>query len=150
MKPLGLTSILIGVLPAVAAAASPAHATGREEDRAVVERNIRDSIGWALTKDRARLESVLSRDEHLFMFQPTSDATVVGWESLARAFEFWMDPRFVATHFDVRDLRVSFSRSGDVAWFSAILDDHGEWDGKAISWGTHAGPGCSSGATITG
>jgi ketosteroid isomerase-like protein len=45
-----------------------------------------------------------------------------------------MDPRFKATRFDVRDLRITRSRSGDVAWFSAILDDCGEWDGKPSCW----------------
>jgi len=45
-----------------------------------------------------------------------------------------MDPRFKATRFDVRDLRVTFSRSGDVAWWSAILDDMGEWDGRPVGW----------------
>jgi hypothetical protein len=35
---------------------------------------------------------------------------------------------------DVRDLRVNFSRSGDVAWWSATLDDLGEWDGRPTGW----------------
>jgi ketosteroid isomerase-like protein len=42
--------------------------------------------------------------------------------------------RRAAVSTDVRDLRISFARSGDVAWFSAILDDLGEWDGKPVGW----------------
>ena len=34
----------------------------------------------------------------------------------------------------MRDLRVTFSRTRDVSWCSAILDDLGEWDGKPIGW----------------
>lgn len=109
-------------------------ATPEGDDAAEVEQIIRDSIGWALTKDRARLESILSRDERLFMFNPTWDATVIGWDSFVPAFDFWMDPRFRATRFDVRDLRLTFSARGDVAWFSAILDDEGEWDGRPVEW----------------
>ena len=45
-----------------------------------------------------------------------------------------MDDTFKATGFDVRDMRVNLSRSGDVAWYSAILDDFGEFRGKAYSW----------------
>jgi hypothetical protein len=45
-----------------------------------------------------------------------------------------MSPKFKATHFDLRNLRINFSRSGDVAWFSAILDDCGEWEGKPDCW----------------
>jgi SAM-dependent methyltransferase len=45
-----------------------------------------------------------------------------------------MDPRFKATGVDVRDLRINFSRTGDTAWFSSILDDCAEWDGKPMCW----------------
>ena len=100
----------------------------------VVEKTIRDSIGWALTKDRARLESILAHDAGFFIFHPDSKSTVRGWEAFTTLLESFMDPRFKATAFDVRDLAVGFSRSGDVAWFSAILDDCGEWEGKPSCW----------------
>lgn len=41
-----------------------------------------------------------------------------------------MDPRFKTTVTEVRDLRINLSRSGDVARYSATLDDMAEWDGK--------------------
>ena len=103
-------------------------------DNAAIEKAIHASIGWALTKDRALLESVLSHDPSFFIFHPDSKTTVVGWEPMARLFAFWMDPRFKATRYEIRDLRVNLSRSGDVSWFSAILDDCGEWDGKTSCW----------------
>jgi len=103
------------------------------DDRAVVERPIRAFIGWALTKDRPLLERVIAHDADLFIVNPDS-TYVLGWDAFVKNFDFWMDPRFKATSFDVRDLRVSFSRSGDVAWWSAKLDDPGEWDGRAIGW----------------
>ena len=105
----------------------------RISDRAVVEQTIRDSIAWALTKNRPLAERVLTHDPDLFMFNPDSKATV-GWDELAKNFEVWMDPRFKATSCDVRELRLTFARSGDVAWWSAILDDLGEWDGKPTGW----------------
>ncbi len=82
---------------------------GAEGDRALVEKAIRDSIGWAQTKDRPLLESVLSQTEDFFIFHPDSKSTVVGYESFEKRFEGWMDPRFKATRFDVRDLRINFS-----------------------------------------
>jgi len=109
-------------------------AAAQDDDQRAIERAIRDSIGWASTKDRALLESVLARDERLFMFQPESTSTVAGWTQFARQFDFWMDPRFKATTFEIRDLRIDRSRSGDVAWWSCMLDDFGEWDGRPIGW----------------
>lgn len=103
------------------------------DERSVIEKVVRDNIGWALTKDRALLESTMVRDESLFIFNPTSEATV-GWSQLAKNFEFWMDPRFKATKCDIRDMRVGVSRSGDAAWWSCVLDDLAEWDGKPTGW----------------
>jgi len=105
----------------------------RAKEKAAIEKNIRASIGWALTKDRALLESVLAHDDRLFIFNPDSKSTA-GWDQFVKGFDFWMDPRFKATRFEVRELRIDISRSGDVAWWSCILDDLGEWDGKPIGW----------------
>ncbi len=98
----------------------------------MITKVIRDSIEWALTKDRELQESTMAKDENLFYYWTQSDKPVVGWEEHVKLFKIWMDPKFKATHTEVRDLRITFSRSGDVAWYSAKLDDQGEWDGKAL------------------
>jgi ketosteroid isomerase-like protein len=121
---------------AVLLAASPLWAQKTPDlakERATVEQTIHGNICWALTKDRALLERTTAHDADLFIFNPDSKATI-GWDELAKNFAFWMDPRFKAVACDIRDLRVSFSRSKDVAWWSAILDDLAEWDGKPAGW----------------
>ena len=106
------------------------------QNKAEAEREIRqilhDSFGWALTKDRALFESIFARDEDFFTFYPDS-STVTGWSQFERFLDGWMDPRSKATGFDIRNLRIVISRMGDVAWFSAVVDDEGEFDGKP--WG---------------
>jgi ketosteroid isomerase-like protein len=102
-------------------------------ERAAVERTIHDNICWALTKDRALAERTMAHDADLFIFNPTSTPTV-GWDELVKNFAIWMDPRFKAVACDIGELRVSVSRSGDVAWWSAMLDDLAEWDGKPTGW----------------
>jgi ketosteroid isomerase-like protein len=113
-------------------AAAPA--TGADADRAEIARAIDASIGWAMNKDRALLESVIAHDEAFFSFHPDADTTVVGWSQFVPQFDFWMNPAFKATAYEIRDLRINLSRSGDVAWWSAILDDCGEWQGKPGCW----------------
>jgi ketosteroid isomerase-like protein len=103
------------------------------DEKAVIAQVIRHNIGWAMTKDRPLLESTMVHDDRLFIFNPDSGITS-GWEQFARNFGFWMDPRFQATGFDIRDLRIDFSPLGDAAWWSCILDDRYEWDGKAGAW----------------
>jgi len=100
------------------------------DEKAVIAKVIKDNICWALTKDRALAESTMSHDEDLFYFWTNSTFTVRGWKQHAPNFETWMDPRFKAVRTDVRDLHVYLSRSGDVAWYDAILDDVVSWDGK--------------------
>ena len=41
-----------------------------------------------------------------------------------------MDPRSIATGYEIRDLRVVISSTGNVAWFSAVVDDEGTFDGN--------------------
>ncbi|MFO7692165.1 MAG: nuclear transport factor 2 family protein [Vicinamibacterales bacterium] len=129
-------TVTCAIVALVMATAAPLARQGTERsgDRAVVEQTVRDSIGWALMKDRALLERIIAHDADLFIFHPDSKSTVVGWDAFAKNFSFWLDPRFKATSFDVRDLRVTFARSGEVCWFSAVLDDLAEWDGKPVGW----------------
>ena len=131
MRKLLASAAVVAVL--MACIAGGQERVDRSKDKAVIEQMVRDSIGWALTKDRALAERVIAHDPDLFMFNPDSKSTT-GWEAFVKNFDFWMDPRFKARSFDVRDLRLTFSRSGDVAWWSAILDDLGEWDGKPVGW----------------
>lgn len=104
-------------------------------DHVEVEKAIHDAIGWAQTKDLERLFSIVAQDEEFFIFHPDSKSTILGFEAFRKLGErVWMRPEFKATDFAVRDLRISFSLSGETAWYSAFLDDHAEWDGKPIGW----------------
>ena len=103
------------------------------EDEREIRQILHDAFGWALTKDRTLFESIFARDEDFFTFYPDSGSTVTGWSQFERFLDGWMDPRSKATGFDIRNLRIMISRTGDVAWFSAVVDDEGEFDGKP--WG---------------
>lgn len=104
---------------------------GSAEDRREVEQIIRDCTGWALTKDFNRLESILTHDD-LFFFSQDSRGTVTNWSEFTKLYEFWKDPRFKAIRYELRDLRITFSRGGEAAWYSVTLDDIMEWDGKPL------------------
>ncbi len=105
-------------------------APDRESEKAAIGKVIHDSICWALTKDRPLQESTMAHDEELFIYWTSADMAIAGWNRYVKQFDTWMDPRFKATVTEIRDLRIHISHSGEVAWFSAMLDDLGEWDGK--------------------
>ena len=93
-----------------------------------VKKSIEQSIGWAIEKDFDAMFRLWGDD--MFHFWLFSDSTVVGLEDFKKYAEQWKDPDFRGTRFEFRDLRVVFSRSGDVAWYSCSLDDCGSVKGK--------------------
>jgi hypothetical protein len=106
-----------------------------EKDHLEVKQVIEDAIGWALTKNIERLYAIMAQDEKFFIFHPDSRSTIIGFPAFKSMGEgFWMKEEFKATDFDIRDLRVNFSRLGDTAWYSCFLDDHAEWKGQPIGW----------------
>ena len=100
-------------------------------DLAVIEKVIRDNIGWALTKDRSLLESTLAQDERLFIFNPTPRSRSDG--AVRQGVRLLDGPPLQGHGVDIRDLRIDVSFGG-TAWWSCILDDLGEWDGQPIGW----------------
>ena len=99
-----------------------------------ISRILHDAFGWALTKDRALFESIFAKDNYFFSIFPDSKSTAIGWNQFEKFLDSWMDPRNVAKGYELRDLRIVISKNKEVAWFSAIVDDEGEFDGKP--WGS--------------
>lgn len=106
-----------------------------QDEKAVIATVIRNNIMWALTKDVAMQKDTMAHDEDLFYFWTGSTHTVSGWKAHEKLFDQWLDPRFRAVRTEVRDLRIHLSRSGEVAWYSATLDDVVEWEGKIGPFG---------------
>jgi ketosteroid isomerase-like protein len=105
------------------------------DEKAVIEQVIRDSIEWALTKDVQMQKDSMAHDEDLFIIWTGSMHITRGWKEHEKSFETWLDPRFEAVRTEVRDLEVHVSRSCDVAWYFADLDDVVSWEGKAGKFG---------------
>jgi len=97
-------------------------------DHEAVRRAIEQSIGWAVDKDFDAMFGLWA--DNLFHFWLTSDSQVVGIEDFRNYAERWRDPEFRGTRFEFRDLRIVFSSSGDVAWYSCFLDDCGSFRGQ--------------------
>lgn len=48
--------------------------------------------------------------------------------------KFWMNPDFKAIGYEIKDLKINISKSGDVAWWYCMLNDINEWKEKPASW----------------
>ena len=100
-----------------------------------IEAVIRAGFSWARTKDTALLFGTRAQDEGLFVFGPYAGPPVAGFEAFReRAKRLWLRDDFVATGFDVRDVRIHLSPNGTVAGFSAVVDDWCEVGGRPDGW----------------
>ena len=104
-----------------------------ENELGQIEQSIRDCIGWAKTKDFPLLYSIIANDADFLEVHP-NDRVVKGFEEFKKTEKFWSSPDFKAVRYEIRDLKISLSKSGDVAWFFCILDDINEWKGQPANW----------------
>lgn len=98
-----------------------------------VEKAIRSAIGWAKEKDFNLLYSTIANDPEYLEVHP-NNRVVKGFDEFKKAEAFWGSPDFKAIRYEIRDLKINISASGDVAWFYCILDDINEWKGKPANW----------------
>ncbi|MFH0842765.1 MAG: nuclear transport factor 2 family protein [Bacteroidota bacterium] len=92
-----------------------------------VRHTIEQSIGWALEKDFEAMYRLWADD--MFHFWLFSGSKVVGLEEFKKYSEGWKDTDFRGTRFEFKDLRIVFSQSGNVAWYSCYLDDCSSYKG---------------------
>ncbi|MCJ7446078.1 MAG: nuclear transport factor 2 family protein [Bacteroidales bacterium] len=100
-----------------------------ENEKQLIEKTIRSSIGWAKNKDINLLYSVIANDSSFLEVHP-GPKVVIGFRNFRKAEEFWMNPEFKAIRYEIRDLTINISRSGDAAWWFCMLDDINEWKGE--------------------
>jgi ketosteroid isomerase-like protein len=104
-------------------------------EKAEISRVIHASIGWAMNKDKELVFGVFADDPELFWFSPRDDGTVHGYKAFVDMTEgFFMHEDFKAVRYEIRELSINLSRSGDAAWYHARLDDYNEWKGQPANW----------------
>ncbi len=112
-----------------------------EADYDEVKRVIEYAIGWAVEKDFEKMFSIWAHDERLYHHWLTATSTTRGFAEFVAHAQTWKDPKFKGTTSKFRNLEITFSKSGDVAWYSCRLDDCYEFDGR---------PGCVENVHQTG
>jgi len=105
----------------------------RAEDSAAVEQAINNVIGWAINKDFNLFFGTIADDSNFISVTPYKRVKF-GVEDVKKDTSFWGSPDFKAIRHELRDLKIIFSRGGDVAWFFCYLDDINEWKGEPANW----------------
>lgn len=107
----------------------------KEKELAEVRRVIETSIGWAKTKDTTALYDCFMQDSTLFFFNPNNAGNMHGFDNFVKQTnEVFLNDAFKAIRYDIKDMKLGISQSGQSAWWSCYLDDINEWDGKPANW----------------
>ncbi len=103
---------------------------------AEIKKTIKSHIEWAVNnKDKQTLFSTLINNDELFFFQPNSKDTIVGFNKLKDLVEgIFMGDDFKAISVEIKNLRIHVSTSLKTSWFSCILNDYNEFQGKPSVW----------------
>jgi ketosteroid isomerase-like protein len=123
----GLAVVLLVAVPGLAE-------INVEAEKQAIAKAVDAGIGWFATKDFDLLFRTMADDPDLFFFSPDSKGTIHGIEAFRKQSAIWRDPGSKYLSHAVRDLRIHLHGSGEVAWFSAILDDCGEYGGQKGCW----------------
>ena len=105
----------------------------RKAELAAVSASIHDAIGWAKNKDFKLLYSIIANDSNYLEVDP-DPGIIRGFAQFKKNEAFWGSPDFKAVRYEIRDLKISLSQKGDVAWYYCVLDDINEWKGQPASW----------------
>ncbi len=130
---INFTPVLAGLLFLLISCSPVGNDFNVETEKPLVEKAIHNSIGWAKNKDIGLLYSIIANDTNYVEVHPNG-RVVNGFEDFKKAEEFWMNDDFKAIRYEIKELKINFSRSGDVAWFFCILDDMNEWKGQPANW----------------
>ena len=105
----------------------------KSDEIALIEKAIHGSIGWAKNKDFNLLYSIISNDSNYLEVDPNPEI-IRGFDEFKKNEVIWGNPNFRAIRYEIRDLKISVSEGGTVAWFYCVLDDINEWKGKPAEW----------------
>lgn len=104
-----------------------------EKEKGVVEKTIVSSIGWVLNKDINLLYSIIANDSNFVEVSPNK-RIVKSFEDFKKAESFWMSPDFKPLQYNIWDIEINFSQTGNTAWFFCMLNDFNEWKGQPANW----------------
>ncbi len=128
-----LAGAILALCLASCQSVTPAPAVDVERETKAVEQAIRSCIGWAQTKDFPLLNRTIANDPDYLEVDPTP-GIIRGFAEFKKNELIWGKPEFKAIRYEIRDLKINLSKSGDVAWFYCVLDDVNEWKGRPASW----------------
>ena len=113
--------------------ASSAVSSDREAEKQKIAEVISSVIGWAKDKDLDKFFGSIANDDDYISVTPGA-RVIRRFEDVKQNVPFWMSPDFQYVRHELKNLEITFARSGTVAWFYCVLDDINTYKGEPASW----------------
>jgi len=105
----------------------------RDLEYRAVEQAINNVIGWAVKKDFDLFFNTIADDSNFVSVTPYPRVKF-SVDDVKNDTAFWASPNFKAVGHEIHDLRINFSKNGNVAWYYCVLDDYNTWKGQPANW----------------
>ena len=105
----------------------------QKSEMAIISNTIHSAISWAKNKDFTVSNRIIANDSDYLEVDP-DNRIVRGFKEFKKNEEFFADTNFKAIRYEIRDMKISISQSGTVAWYYCVLDDINEWKGQPACW----------------
>ena len=128
-----VAAVVIGMIQGAKMTAATVSVSEKDRERTEIELAINTVFGWAVTKDFDLFFKTIADDSEFVSVTPYKRVKF-GVEDVKKDTAFWSDPNFKAIRHEIRDLKITFARSGEVAWFYCVLDDINEINGQPANW----------------
>jgi len=114
------------------AQAQPAPVVNLEAEKAAVKPVVDQWIEGMKTKDVESFSRIFAHDSDMINFGTDAAEKWVGWETLKESMERQFKSIDI-DNFSIKDQVIRVHKSGEVAWFSEVLDFTGKTQGKPFT-----------------
>ena len=104
-----------------------------EDEIEIIRNTISSNIGWFKNKDFELLNSIVAQDSDFICVHPT-DNVIKGFDQFLSNSEVFKNPDFIYMRHELRDLKITLSKTGNVAWYYCVLDDINSYKGQPANW----------------
>ena len=104
-----------------------------EAEIEIIGSTISSNIGWFKNKDFDLLNSIVAHDSNFICVHPT-DKVIRGYEQFLSNSKVFKNPDFIYVRHELKDLKITLSKTGDVAWYYCVLDDINSYKGQPANW----------------
>jgi ketosteroid isomerase-like protein len=92
-----------------------------QDERKVLEQALKNVFGCDLGKNFKLFNCSIAYDLNFISFSPKKRGNF-GFDDVIKDSAFWGNHTFRAIRYELKDLQINYSLSGDVAWYFCYLD----------------------------